>query len=78
MAPWRLHRQVAVSGNGQLLMLVSTEQPFSGGVNDIDQALLPEIVESIKTVSCCGQLHNQQVNVLDPVGKHWAHVTISV
>jgi hypothetical protein len=48
MAPWRLHRQVAVSDNGQLLMLVSTERPFSGGVNDIDQALFPEIVESIK------------------------------
>jgi hypothetical protein len=32
-------------------MLAPTEQPFSGDVNDIDQALLPEIVESIKTNS---------------------------
>jgi hypothetical protein len=51
MAPWRLHRQVAASDNGQLLMLVSIEQPFGGDVNDSHQALLPEILESIKAIS---------------------------
>jgi hypothetical protein len=32
-------------------MLVSIEQPFGGDVNDSHQAFLPEIVESIKTIS---------------------------
>jgi len=36
--------------NGQLLMLAVREQPFRGDVNDSDQALLPEILESIKAI----------------------------
>ena len=40
-----------MSDNGQLLMLGFTEQLFNGNVNDVGQALLPEIVESIKTIS---------------------------